>query len=108
MAKAKFKTALGQRTVIVNCYVNQEAHVGDLVTLSNGSSLTLATSFDVATHIVALSDMTISGMINYIGDDYSDVVKMSSKAKNVGLYPIIDKADLIVSGTYPEPPSDPS
>jgi hypothetical protein len=123
MAKGKFKTALGQRTVIVNCKVLETVHVGDLVMFTDVSSgdglstfkeLRLADSLEHATHIVALSDMTSSGMVNYIGDGYSNDVfsrddmtdmGMDDTFKNVGLYPILDVNDIIVSGTFPSIPT---
>lgn len=123
MAKGKFKTALGQRTVIVNCKVLETVHVGDLVMFTdvdagNGKDtfkeLRLADSLENATHIVALSDMTSSGMVNYINDGYSnDVFSANDMAemgiedpfKNVGLYPILDVNDIIVSGDFPSIPT---
>lgn len=97
--KGHFKTALGQVTVIVDCTVSEDLVVGQLVKLTGtaltGNEITLST----ATHIVALSDMTLEGPVNLkntrADEIYSNVVAKSGTVKKVGLYKIIDKDDII-------------
>lgn len=116
--KGHFKTALGQVTIILDATVGVATaaangapavpiKVGDLVTVTPASGATpaavaIAATKAAATHIVALSDMTLEGPINLkntrADEIYSDVVAATSsgETKKVGLYKIIDEDDVIV------------
>lgn len=112
--KGHFKTALGQVTIILDAKVTEQVTVRDLVTVTPASADTPAsvalatagdndgtTAKDNATHIVALSDMTLEGHVNVKAgrenERYSDVVAATTgnETKKVGLYKIIDKDDII-------------
>ena len=104
--KGHFKTALGQVTIILDAKVTAQVTVRDLVTVTPASgntpaSVAPATTKAAATHIVALSDMTLEGHVNVKAgrenERYRDVVAATSgnETKKVGLYKIIDKDDVI-------------
>ena len=102
--KGHFKTALGQVTIILDATVTEALSVRDLVIVTPANDSTPAkvepaTGKSNATHIVALSDMTLEGAFNLkqtrADEIYSDVVASSNTAKKVGLYKIIDKDDVI-------------
>lgn len=118
--KGHFKTALGQVTVILDDVTVGVAaaatsttaavpiKVGDLVTVTaaNGTTpaaVAIASTKAAATHIVALSDMTLEGHINIkntrADEIYSDVVAATAvgETKKVGLYKIIDADDVITA-----------
>lgn len=96
---ATFKTAHDQYVLPLDVIVAADLVVGDLVTYTQTTNkIAKASTVDAATHIVALSDETISG--GYVPTDRknyapSDKVAASTVAKKVGLYPIFDKADVI-------------
>jgi hypothetical protein len=97
--KGHFKTALGQVTVIVDCTVSENLVVGQLVKLASGALTGDKIDISTATHIVALSDMTLEGPVNLkntrADEIYSNVVAKSDTVKKVGLYKITDKDDII-------------
>lgn len=108
---AHFKTAYGQREIILDAKVvamsgNSTGHikVGDLVTLSTDSSgvhtITEVAALTNATHIVAQSDMTMihdkAVPVEYRDYRYVPNVDVSTTAKKVALFQIIDKGDVIV------------
>lgn len=107
---AHFKTAYGQREIILDAKVaamsgNNTGHikVGDLVTLSTDTygvhTITEVAALTNATHIVAQSDMTLEyGHIPVESRDYrySPNVATSTTVKKVALFQIIDKNDIIV------------
>ncbi len=98
---AHFKTGKGQHILPLDVKVAADLTVGDLVKYTaSTNTIAKVTVLDDATHIVALSDETVSG--GYVRTDLieykaSDEVKAStSTVKKVGLYPIFDKGDVIV------------
>lgn len=97
---AHFKTAYGQREIIVDAKVTVACKVGDYVKLDTSvTPNTLAKSTIAnATHIVAQSDMTLEyGHIPVESRDYrySPNVATSTAVKKVALFQIIDKSDII-------------
>ena len=99
---AHFKTGKDQYIVVVDAKVSTTLTVGDLVIFTAGNPNTVAASSNgltTATHIVALSDEAVGG--NYVPTDKKDyapsnTVASSTTAKKVALYPLFDKADVIV------------
>lgn len=117
MAKAEFKTAYLQRVVPLDVAVvgSSALERGQLVTYTAPTSskvgyIEAASTLAAATHIIALTDMTISD--GHVPTDrrdymYSENVAVTAAAnssltstsvtKKVGLYPIWDKADVVVT-----------
>lgn len=101
---AHFRTGYQQHVLPIDATVAVELKVGDLVTVTpaNGSTpaaIAKASSLANATHMIALTDETMNG--KYIPTDNknyapSDKVAASATAKKVGVYPLFDKADVIV------------
>lgn len=101
MATAHFRTGMDQYVLTLDAKVGAALVVGELVTYTaSTNTIAKASTVDAATHIVALSDMTIAGgHVNTDEKNYasSDAVAASTTVtKKVGLYPIFDKADVIV------------
>jgi hypothetical protein len=100
--KAHFKTAYGQREIVLDTKVAADLHVGYLVTLSgsgDSTSIAAATSAtpSAGQYIVAQSDMTM-GRRDYskYEFEYSDVVAASTSAlKKVALFRVDDPSDVI-------------
>lgn len=101
---AEFKTGYLARAVQLDADVAGEMKVGDFAVYDAAAgSLTKATSAQVdsktATHIVALTDMTIgTGHVPTDMKDYkpSDIIAVGTN-KKVALYPIWDWNDIIPS-----------
>lgn len=102
---AHFRTAADQYILPVDTKVAVDLNVGDLVVLTPAdgatpANLTKASTLAAATHMVALSDETIGG--NYVPTDRKNyapsdkVAASTTQPKRVGLYPLFDKADVIV------------
>ena len=101
---AHFRTGYQQYVLPVDATVAVELKVGDLVTITPASGSTpaaiaKAASLAAATHMIALTDEAMSN--NYVPTDMknyapSDKVAASTIAKKVGVYPLFDKADVIV------------
>ena len=101
--KAHFKTAYGQREIVLDTKVAADLHVGYLVTLSGSgdtTSIAAATSATptVGQYIVAQSDMTM-GRRDYskYEYEYDDVVKASTTLKKVALFRVDDPTDIITA-----------
>ena len=104
MVKAQFKTAHNQREIVVNGKVSSGAptfKVGQVVTAtanSDGTTTLAAVGDSVLTpltthYIVAQSDMTMA-VRPYNEGDYADTVAMSTAAKKVALFAVIDVNDV--------------
>ena len=101
---AHFRTGYQQYVLPVDATVAVDFKVGDLVivTPANGSTpaaITKAASLAAATHMIALTDETMNGKYVHTDDkNYSpsDKVAASITVKKVGIYPLFDKADVIV------------
>lgn len=100
--KAHFKTAHGQREMVLDVQVAADMKVGYLVTLSGSgdtAKITAATAGPATAgqYIVAQSDMTMGrrdySLYEY---QYSDVVKASTTLKKVALFRVDDPSDIIV------------
>ena len=97
--KANFKTAYGQREIVLDTKVAADLHVGYLVTLSgsgNSAQITAKTSAVAAgDYIVAQSDMTM-GRRDYskYEYEYDDVVKASTTLKKVAVFRVDDPTDV--------------
>lgn len=98
---AHFRTGHDQYVLTLDAKVGADLVVGDLVTYTaSTNTFAKASSLDAATHMIALSDMTIGG--NYVPTDKKNyapsdtVAKSASVAKKVAVYPLFDKADVIV------------
>lgn len=98
---AQFRTAANQHILPIDATVAKDFVVGDLVVLTLGTpnAITEAASLEAATHMIALTDETVGG--SYVPVDEkvykpSNIVKQSTVAKRVGLYPLFDKNDVIV------------
>ena len=101
---AHFRTGNQQYVLPVDATVAVELKVGDLVVITpaNGStpaSIAKASTLAAATHMIALSDESLGG--NFIRTDNkvyapTDKVAASTTVKKVGVYPLFDKADVIV------------
>ena len=113
MLKGSFKTAYLQREIPMDVAVigSTSLHVGQLVTFTAAASgkpdsIAAAASLAAATHIVAQSDMTLGyGHVPVENRDwnYKDDVATTGTAlatttpvKQVALYAITDKTDIIV------------
>lgn len=99
--KAHFKTAYGQREIVLDTKVAADLHVGYLVTLSGSGDTTSIAAATSATptagqYIVAQSDMTM-GKRDYskYEYEYDDVVKASTTLKKVALFRVDDPSDVI-------------
>lgn len=99
--KAHFKTAYGQREIVVDAKVSEDLHVGYLVTLSGSGDTTTIAAATSATvsegqYIVAQSDMTM-GKRDYTKHEfeYDDTVKASDTLKKVALFRVNDPSDII-------------
>lgn len=97
---AHFKTALNQREEVLDAIVKEKLIVGALCTYNPANSeLSGASDAATATHIIAQSDMSMEyGHIPVENRDYrySADVAISTAAKKVAVFPIIDKTDIIV------------
>ena len=104
MIKAEFKTAHGQREIVVNGKLSTGTgtfKVGQVVTASvdaNGVATLAAVADSVTTpltthFIVAQSDMTMA-VRPYKEGDYVDTVAMSTAPKKVALFAVIDVNDV--------------
>lgn len=99
--KAQFKTAFGQREIVLDTKVAADLHVGYLVNLSGSgdtTSIAAATSATVTEgqYIVAQSDMTMDRRdYSKYEFEYSDVVKASTSIKKVALFRVNDPSDVI-------------
>lgn len=101
---AHFRTGYQQYVLPVDATVAVELKIGDLVVITpaNGSTppaIAKASTLAAATHMIALSDETMNGKYVHTDDkNYapSDKVAASTSVKKVGVYPLFDKADVIV------------
>ena len=101
--KASFKTAYGQREIVLDVQVAADMTVGTVVSLSGtGDSAKItavANSTAPATthYIVAQSDMTMGNKRDYSKHEfeYSDVVKASTTLKKVAVFAVTDINDVI-------------
>lgn len=101
---AHFRTGYQQYVLPVDATVAVDLVVGDLVVITpaNGSTpaaIAKASTLAAATHMIALTDETMNG--KYVPTDTknyapSGKVAASTTAKKVGVYPLFDKADVIV------------
>jgi hypothetical protein len=101
--KAHFKTAYGQREIVLDTKVSADLKVGYLVTLTGTEgnySIAAASSATVTEgqYIVAQSDMTM-GKRDYSKHEfvYDDTVKASTTAKKVALFRVNDPSDIIAN-----------
>ena len=100
---AEFKTAQSQAILPLDVIVPSDLKRGDFVVYNPTSKeITKATAANItnetATHIVALTDQTISnGYVPTDMRDYraSEKVAASETPKKVGLWPIFDWGDII-------------
>ena len=102
---AHFKTAYGQREIILDATVAVEMKVGDLAKVtfdaSGYAAVAKATGLSDATHIIAQSDMTMihNKAVPVERRDYAydpTVAASTSAKKKVAVFAIIDKNDVIV------------
>lgn len=97
---AHFKTAYGQKEIVIEMKVATDLNVGDLVKLdtSDTSKLVKTTSASDAVYMIAQSDMTLNRRDYNVSEyAYSDKVAAStSTKKKVAVFKIIDKDDVIV------------
>lgn len=101
---AHFKTGYQQYVITLEVTVAAELKVGDLVVLTPASgstpaSIAKATNLSNATHMIALTDETMSnGHVSTDMKNYapSGKVAASTSVKKVGAYPLFDKADVII------------
>lgn len=96
--KAHFKTALGQREIVLDCKVSEKLEVGAICTLSAGT-LSGAQSVTSDSYIVAQSDMSMEyGHVPVEKQDYrySPDVAASTSNKKVAVFKVIDVSDVIV------------
>lgn len=102
---AHFKTAYGQREIILDATVAVDMNVGDLVKVtfdaSGYAAVAKATGLSDATHIIAQSDMTMihnkAVPVEHRDYKYNPKVAASTTAKKkVAVFAIIDKNDVIV------------
>ena len=101
---AHFKTAYGQREIILDAKVGADMVVGDLVTVTfdnkGYATVAKAGTLDAATHIIAQSDMTMihdkTAPVEHRDYRYNPAVAASETAKKVAVFAIIDKNDVIV------------
>lgn len=101
---AHFRTGYQQYVLPVDATVAVALVVGDLVVITpaNGSTpaaIAKASTLAAATHMIALTDETMNG--KYVPTDAknyapSNKVAASTAVKKVGVYPLFDKADVIV------------
>lgn len=101
---AHFRTGYQQYVLPVDATVAVDLAVGDLVVITpaNGSTpaaIAKASTLAAATHMIALTDETMNG--KYVPTDTknyapSNKVAASTAVKKVGVYPLFDKADVIV------------
>ena len=98
---AHFRTAYGQREIILTGTVASELKVGDLVavtgTYNNASISAKKTSIAQATHIIAQSDMTLEyGHVPVENRDWKYVPTVAAGSnKKVAVFAITDKNDII-------------
>lgn len=99
--KAHFKTAYGQREIVLDVKVAADMTVGTLVNLTGSgdtATITAATSGPATEgqYIVAQSDMTMDRRDYTIHEFvYSDKVKASTELKKVAVYRVNDPSDII-------------
>ena len=96
--KAHFKTALGQREIVLDCKVSEKLEVGAICTLT-GDTLAGSETATSDAYIVAQSDMTMEyGHVPVENQDhrYNPEVAASTSLKKVAVFKIIDVADVIV------------
>jgi hypothetical protein len=98
---AHFRTAYGQREIILTGSVSSECKVGDLVTVTgtvDNATVKKATSLAAATHIIAQSDMTLEyGHVPVENRDYRYVPTVAAGSKKkVAVFEIIDKMDIVL------------
>ena len=101
---AHFRTGYQQYVLPVDATVAAELVVGDLVVItpadsSKPAAIAKASTLAAATHMIALADETMNG--KYVPTDAknyapSNKIAASTTAKKVGVYPLFDKADVIV------------
>lgn len=94
---AHFKTAYGQKEVVLDVTVASDLYVGDMVKLASGG-ISKVTDKTTATHIVAQSDMTLNRRDYNVSEyEYSNkVAKTTGTAtKKVALFKVIDVDDVI-------------
>jgi hypothetical protein len=101
---AHFRTGYQQYVLPVDATVAVDLVVGDLVVItpadgSKPAAIAKASTLAAATHMIALTDETMNG--KYVPTDTknyapSNKVTASTTAKKVGVYPLFDKADVIV------------
>ncbi len=99
--KAHFKTALGQREIVIEATLAADLKVGQLCTF-NGTALAAKTSNTVADndYIIAQSDMTMEyGHVPVEQRDYryDPKVAASTTKKKVAVFKVIDKDDVYTS-----------
>ena len=101
---AHFKTAYGQREIILDATVANAMVVGDLAEVTFGengyAAVKKVTTLEAATHIIAQSDMTMihdkTAPVEHTEYKYNPTVAASETAKKVAVFAIIDKNDVIV------------
>lgn len=95
--KAHFKTALGQREIVLDAKVAADLTVGQLCKF-DGTTLTASTAAPVkGDYIIAQSDMTMEyGHIPVEHRDYryNPKVAASTTVKKVAVFSVVDVADV--------------
>lgn len=101
---AHFRTGYQQYVLPVDATVAVDLVVGDLVVItpadgSKPAAIAKASTLAAATHMIALTDETMNG--KYVPTDTknyapSNKVAASTAVKKVSVYPLFDKADVIV------------
>lgn len=99
--KAHFKTALGQREIVLDCKVAADLVVGQVCKLASGSlSASTSTAAVAGDYIIAQSDMTMEyGHVPVENRDYaySPKVKASTSNKKVAVFAVTDVSDVYVT-----------
>lgn len=113
---AHFRTAYGQREIILTGTVAAETKVGDLVIVTgtyDAATITKTTALSLATHIIAQSDMTLEyGHVPVEDRNWKYVPTVAATAagvtKKVAVFEIIDKNDIILEAGNGETATPPS
>ena len=100
--KAHFKTALGQRELVLDCKVAADLTVGQVCKLSSGTlSASTATAAAAGDYIIAQSDMTMEyGHVPVESRNYAydaRVKASTSKNKKVAVFVVTDVNDVYVT-----------
>lgn len=96
--KAHFKTALGQREIVLDCKVSADVIVGELCTYANDTlTPSVSGTAAVGNYIIAQSDMTMEyGHVPVENRDYryDNKVKASTTNKKVAVFAVTDATDV--------------